>query len=223
MKKIVLCLMAIYLMASLQAQDLAIAAPFGSIQQPVSGCALSSTQNVSIRIFNFGNNLPAGTSFNVSYTVNGGIPVTEMIVLGSSLLSNSSLNYTFTTQANLSTPGTYTINATVSLPGDINPGNNQFTNHSVTNSANSVGGSISGSTTACASGNSGTLTLASHTGAILRWEYSNDNGNTWYYISNTGTTQNYSNLKATTRYRAVIQNGTCGIAFSTVATITINC
>ena len=223
MKKLALCLIAINLITNLQAQDLALASPFGSILQPLSGCSLTTTENVTIRIFNFGANLPGGSSFNVSYTINGGAPVTEIIVLGSTLLTNSSFTYTFTTQANLSTPGTYTINATVNIPGDINPVNNSFSNYSVTNNANSIGGSISGSTTACAGTNSGTLTLSGYTGNILRWEYSNDNGNTWYYISNTGTTQNYSNLKITTQYRAVVQSPTCGIVFSSVATITINC
>jgi hypothetical protein len=140
------------------------------------------------------------------------------------LLTNSSLAYTFTTQANLSVPGNYTIEATVSLAGDINPSNNgSGSGYSVTNSAGSVGGTINGSTSACASGNSGTLTLTSFTGEIVRWEYSNDNGNTWYYISNTTSTQGYLNLKTTTRYRAVIQNNSCGTVFSAIATITINC
>jgi hypothetical protein len=223
MKKICLYLMALHFFAGVQAQDLALTGPFGSIQQPVSGCSLSSVENVTIRLFNFGSTLPAGSFFNVSYVINGGSPVTEMIILGSSLLTNSSLSYTFTTQADLSVPGTYTINASVNLPGDINPVNNQYTNHSVTHNAGSVGGVISGGTTACATGNSGALTLSGYTGNILRWEYSNDEGNTWYYISNTGTTQNYNNLKTTTRYRAVIQSPTCGIVFSAIAIITINC
>jgi hypothetical protein len=223
MKKIALCVIAISFMTCIQAQDLALAGPFGSITQPVSGCSLTSTENVTIRIFNFGSNRPAGSSIPVSYTINGGMPVNETIVLGATLLTNSSLSYTFTTQANLSIPGTYLISATANLPGDINPGNNSFTNYMVTHYAISTGGTISGSTSACASGNSGTLTLAGYTGNILRWEYSNDNGNTWYYISNTSTTQNYSNLKTTTLYRAVIQSPTCGITFSAIATITINC
>lgn len=223
MKKLALYFIATYFAIGLQAQDLALANPFGSIQQPASGCALTGNQNVTIRIFNFGSNLTAGSSFNVSYTINGGGPSTEMVVLGSSFLTNSSLTYTFTTQADLSVPGTYTIAATVNLPGDINPSNNQFANYLVTHNAGSVGGTISGSVTACASGNSGTLTLSGHTGNIIRWEYSNDNGNTWYYISNTTTTQNYSNLKTTTVYRAAIQSPTCGIAFSNIGTITINC
>ncbi len=193
-----------------------------SITAPVNGCALTATENVTIRVFNFGNSLPAATSFNVSYTINAGVPVTELVTLGSSLLSNSTLNYTFTTQANLSVPGTYTIDASVSLAGDVNPTNNAFIGYMVTNTANSVGGTIAGGTNVCVSGNSGVLTLSGHTGSILRWEYSTDGGSTWINISNNTTTQSYNNLTVPTLYRAVVQNGTCTIANSSVASMTIN-
>ena len=41
-------------------------------------------------------------------------------------------------------------------------------------------------------------------------------------ISNVTTTLNYTNLTQTTKYRAVVQNGTCTAANSTPATITVN-
>src|ERR1044072_4639508 len=145
-----------------------------AITAPVSACAMTATENVTIRIFNFGNTLPAATSFNVSYTINAGAPVTEMITLAAPLTSNSTLNYTFVTQANLSTPGTYTFTATVSLAGDVSPANDAFTNYLVPNTASSVGGTISGPTSVCISGNAGVLTLSGNTGNVLRWEYSVD-------------------------------------------------
>src|SRR5688572_1403404 len=163
-----------------------------TILQPVSGCALSSTENVTIRIFNFGNTLPAGTAFNLSYTVNAGSPVTEMVVLGSSLLSNSNFNYTFTTQVNLSVPGTYTFDATCSLPGDVNPTNNAFTGYQVTNTASSVGGTIAGGTNVCIAGNSGVLTLTGYTGNVNHWLTSSDGGSTWTTLFNNTNTQSYS-------------------------------
>src|SRR5215210_3268709 len=112
-------------------QDLSVIA----ITAPVSGCALTATENVTIRIFNFGPNLPAGSTFNVSYTINAGPPVTEMVTLGATLLTNSTMNYTFTTLANLSVPGSYTFTGTVSIAGDINPTNNTFSGYVVTNTA----------------------------------------------------------------------------------------
>ncbi|MEO5641734.1 MAG: gliding motility-associated C-terminal domain-containing protein [Bacteroidia bacterium] len=208
----------IFSSAALAQNDLSVI----SITAPVDGCALTSTESVTIKVFNFGNTLPAGTSFNVSYTINAGAPVTELVTLGVTLLSNSTLNYTFTTQANLSTAGTYNFDATVSLAGDINPTNNAFNGYMVTNTAPSVGGSVAGGTNVCITTNSGVLTLSGHTGSILRWEYSTDGGSTWVNISNTTTTQSYNNLTVPTLYRAVVQNGTCSIANSAVASMTIN-
>lgn len=193
-----------------------------AITQPVSGCALSSTEIVTIRIFNFGSTLPAATSFNVAYTINAGAPVVELVTLGASLLSNSTFTYTFITQANLSVPGAYTFNATCSLAGDVNPTNDAFTGYVVTNSASSVGGSVSGGTNVCVSGNSGVLTLSGHTGSILRWEFSTDGGATWINITNTTTTQSYTNLTVPTLFRAVVQNGACAPSHSSIATITID-
>ncbi len=200
------------------AQDLAVTA----ITAPVSGCAMTATENVTIRIFNFGANLPAGTAFNVSYTINAGAPVTEMVVLGSTLLTNSTMNYTFTTQANLSTPGVYTFDATVAIPGDINPTNDAFIGYMVTNTAASVGGTIAGPSSVCISGNSGNLTLSGHTGSVIEWQRSTDGGSTWFSISNTTTTQSYLNLTVPTMFRTLVQNGSCASTTSTPLSIAID-
>lgn len=219
MKKIITLLALTLLSFTAKSQnDISVIA----ITSPVSGCALTATENVTIRIFNYGTTLLAGSSFNVSYTINAGAPVTELVTLGSNLLSNSTLNYTFTTQANLSVPGTYVFDANCSLIGDVNPTNDAFTGYSVTNTANSVGGTISGPSSVCLSGNSGNLTLSGHTGTVLRWEYSTDGGFTWINISNTTTTQTYNNLTIPTQYRAVVQNGGCAVAFSTPINIAID-
>lgn len=199
-------------------QDLSVIA----ITAPTSGCALTATENVTIRIFNYGPTLPAASTFNVSYTINAGGPVTELVTLAAPLLTNSTLNYTFTTQANLSVAGSYTFAATVNIAGDINPTNNAFNGYIVTNTANSVGGTIAGGTNVCISGNSGVLTLSGHTGNVLGWEYSTDGGFTWISISNTTTTQTYNNLTVPTQYRAQVQNGSCTPANSSIASMTID-
>ncbi len=193
-----------------------------NITSPVTGCAMTATENVTIKIFNFGSTLLAGTSFNVSYTINAGAPVVELITLASNLTSNSTLTYTFTTQANLSVPGAYTFDATVSIVGDVSPANDAFNGYLVTNTAPSVGGTVSGGTNVCVSGNAGVLTLAGQTGSVVRWEYSTDGGFTWINITNTTTSQPYNNLTVPTRYRALVQNGSCTSAYSTVAIMTID-
>jgi gliding motility-associated-like protein len=92
----------------------------------------------------------------------------------------------------------------------------------------SVGGSVAGNATYCAGSGAGTVTLSGHTGTILEWQSSIDNAASWSSIpSATTTTFNYSNLNTTTLYRAKIQSGggaggSCPVAFSAFATITIN-
>ena len=85
-----------------------------------------------------------------------------------------------------------------------------------------VGGTLSGSNTFCADG-SGTLTLAGQTGIIEKWQSSTvaDFSSAVTDIANTTNTYNYNGIAATTYFRAVIGNGVCADAFSTVATITI--
>ena len=89
------------------------------------------------------------------------------------------------------------------------------------NIINSVGGSVTSDATVCTGSNGGTLTLSGHTGTILRWESSIDNFVTPVIIANTTTTQTYTNLTQTIKYRAVVQNGSCEAANSVPATITV--
>jgi PKD repeat protein len=86
----------------------------------------------------------------------------------------------------------------------------------------SNGGITAGSTSVCAGSNSGNINLSGQTGNILRWESSTDAFVTTTTIATTSASIPYLNLTATTQYRAVVQNGSCGPAFSTVATITVN-
>lgn len=85
-----------------------------------------------------------------------------------------------------------------------------------------VGGSTAADASVCAGSNSGTITLSGQVGAILRWESSTNSGATWTPLVNTGTSQQYLNLTATTQYRAVVQSGVCQVQFSSVTTITVN-
>jgi hypothetical protein len=91
----------------------------------------------------------------------------------------------------------------------------------ITVSNGTVAGSVTADATVCTGSNSGTLTLSGHTGSILRWESSVDNFVTIVTIANITTTQNYLNITQTTKYRAVVQNGTCTEANSSPATITV--
>ncbi|MCX6299792.1 MAG: T9SS type A sorting domain-containing protein, partial [Bacteroidetes bacterium] len=85
----------------------------------------------------------------------------------------------------------------------------------------SVGGVVSNNATVCAGANSGTLNLSGQIGNVIRWE-SSLNGSTWTSIVNLTTALTYTNITKTTQYRAVVQNSTCTIGYSSVAIITVN-
>lgn len=68
---------------------------------------------------------------------------------------------------------------------------------------------------------SGWLYLSGHTGNVIRWESSIDGGNTWVSIANTSTSYNYTALNDTTIFRAVVQNGTCSITYSSTSVVVV--
>jgi len=88
--------------------------------------------------------------------------------------------------------------------------------------APSVGGSVAGSTSVCSGTNSATLTLSGQTGNVIKWQSSIDNWTTPVDITNTTTSLTATNLTSTTKYRAVVQNGSCTNANSSDATITVS-
>jgi hypothetical protein len=82
---------------------------------PVTGnCTLSDSQQVVARVYNLG--YSTFTNFPVSYSVNGGGIVTEIIQ--DSILPGDTLIYTFQTPADFSIPGIYTLESYVALTGD---------------------------------------------------------------------------------------------------------
>lgn len=94
-----------------------------SIDAPAQvGCALSSTTAVSIVVRNTMNS--AVTSIPVSYSVNGGATVNEVIP---SIAANSTITFTFAGTANMAAAGTYSIVATASKENDNVPENNSVT------------------------------------------------------------------------------------------------
>ena len=86
----------------------------------------------------------------------------------------------------------------------------------------SKGGTANSNASVCGGTNSGTLTLTGRTGTVDKWQSSTDGGGTWADISNTTTSQTYSNIAVTTQYRAMVISGNCSPAYSSVATITVN-
>jgi hypothetical protein len=75
------------------------------------------------------------------------------------------------------------------------------------------GGSVSSAVHATTT-NSGTLTLTSYTGTVVKWQRSTNSGVTWTDIANTAATYNYTNQTDGTLFRAQLTSGTCGNAYS---------
>jgi gliding motility-associated-like protein len=219
MRKLLLTLVSLILIGNLAlAQDVSVIA----ITAPVSGCSLTAAETVTINVKNVGLTDLSGVPFNLSYTINAGAPVTDVGVSFGFFAPNTTVSYSFTVPANLSVPGAYTFTSYSTLATDINTTNDATTGYVVTCTAPSVGGTVSGGTNVCTGSNAGSLTLSGQTGSVVNWEYSTDGGTTWISISNTTTTQSYFNLTVPTKYRAQVQNGTCAIATSTIASMTIN-
>ncbi|MBW8050590.1 MAG: T9SS type A sorting domain-containing protein [Cytophagales bacterium] len=101
-----------------------------AINAPVSGCGLSGNESVSIRVQNFGS--AAQTNIGVSYRMNGGFPVSE-IISGTINPGSDTLYTFFTATANLSAQGTYIFDFWTDLISDTNYFNDSITNYQVLN------------------------------------------------------------------------------------------
>jgi hypothetical protein len=117
----------------------------------------------------------------------------------------------------LNTPGCYIFRYT------INNGacGNSTDDVQVCVSGTTLGGNLTAPTTVCTGTNTGTLTLGSFVGNILRWESSEDN---WLSVSTILVTSNtlpFSGLTTTTQYRVVVQAPGCGTSISNPVTVTV--
>jgi hypothetical protein len=96
-----------------------------SLIGPLTGRQYTSTQlgsssNIGVELKNLGT-IPSGTSFTMSYQVNGGATVTE--TSNATVAPNGVYDYTFTTPYDFSATGVYNLQVWVSYPGDPQPGN----------------------------------------------------------------------------------------------------
>jgi hypothetical protein len=107
-----------------------------SILTPVSsGRKFTTTEftnsvPVTIRIRNLDDAVSTG-DINVSYSINGGTPVTALIdgttTPNSTIAAGGFIDYTFTTNADLSAVGTYSFQVTAAKASDPNNSNNSIT------------------------------------------------------------------------------------------------
>jgi hypothetical protein len=120
----------------------------------------------------------------------------------------------------ISSAGTYYYRVEVQTPscgGAVNSSSKTIT---VTSGTPPVGGGVSSSTHTSTT-NSGTLTLSSYSGTIVKWQRSTNDGVNWTDITNTTSTYSYTNITSKTLFRAQLQSGTCGFAYSSNGTVSI--
>ncbi|GGA86932.1 S8 family serine peptidase [Puia dinghuensis] len=86
---------------------------------------LTATTPIQVEVKNLGT-IPSGSHFTMSYSINGGTPVSETNTNVIAANGGTS-NYTFTHTADFSAPGTYTLQVWVSYPGDPQLGNDTLT------------------------------------------------------------------------------------------------
>ncbi|MCP9762949.1 Ig-like domain-containing protein, partial [Lacihabitans soyangensis] len=156
-----------------------------------------------------------GTSITLSASASGGTPnYTFRWEKGSTTVGGNSNSFMIASTS-VSDAGTYSLTVTDSK------GCKDIAQRTI-NILSSIGGVVSSNTTVlCNGANNGSVTLSGHTGSVVNWQFSINNGTSWVDIANTSTTQSYTNLTTTTQYRAVVKNGSCSSATSLEATITV--
>jgi hypothetical protein len=133
---------------------------------------------------------------------------------------NDISNTTTTLTETINSAGTYYYRVQVQTPNCGSAVNSDSKTITVTSGTPPVGGSVS-SATHTSTTNSGTLSLSSYTGTIVKWQRSTNDGVTWTDITNTSSTYSYSNIATKTLFRAQLQSGTCGFAYSSNGVVTI--
>jgi gliding motility-associated-like protein len=105
---------------------------------------------------------------------------------------------------------------------EINSCANLLDTLAVKTSLPTIPGAIASSATVCADSNSNLLTLGGYQGQIQSWIFSTD-GLNWTPLGDTSAVYITNNLKTTTTFRALVQNGpACSVDTSTGATIVVD-
>ncbi len=92
---------------------------------PIQQCGLSSSETVRVVIKNYGG-ATVNDAFEVGYSLNGGSTYTKEVFNGP-ITSEEEVEFTFTTPADLSSPGLRNLVFKTFLDGDQDPDNNTYT------------------------------------------------------------------------------------------------
>lgn len=94
---------------------------------PISACELSNSEPFKFNIKNFGTDtLNVGDSIALNWTINGGSPVQDTVVLQNVLLPNDSVEITTNKKTDFSAVGDYNVELYAKRPYDEVPGNDHI-------------------------------------------------------------------------------------------------
>ncbi|HRE73365.1 MAG TPA: gliding motility-associated C-terminal domain-containing protein [Flavobacteriales bacterium] len=214
MKKLLLALFTLFVFAfGAKAQDVGIT----SVISPVSGCCVGM-DTVRLYLYNY-SAFPIGGNFTITYTVNGGAPISETIL--TSIGPSASYLFGFNQQWNFACQGTYNVCCNVQFPGDVNPANNNFC-VTIVSDTFVVAGTVSGPPVVCASANSGVMVLSGNNkNDSLLWQMSVD-GTNWINTMNDSSSYQFSNIGQTMYYQVFVDGGYCPDGTSSVHTIFVD-
>lgn len=194
------------------------------------GCRLTflcpnntTTQAMVIYSPAFGGNYQADPSVSLTNATcglaNGSVNITNLTAGYSSNIDGGVWTLGQTSYTGLAA-GTHIVGVGVA-------GCNRFTTFTIASSTPpSVGGSVSGTNTVCATNNNfaaAYFTLSGYTGTVVRWEWSTDNA-TWHNWGGAGSSTSPSNsiAYATNYYvRVLVQNGSCEAVYSTTKLVEV--
>lgn len=95
-----------------------------SVDSPVTRCGLTASENIVATFLNSGTTVIDTATF--CYSVNGGTAVCETVT-GLTVAAGGTFSHTFSTAANFSTPGNYTVMVWLTAPGEEYPANDTLT------------------------------------------------------------------------------------------------
>lgn len=97
------------------------------LAHPLTTCRLEEEEHLELVVKNFGNwDIAAASSIHVTYSINGGEEVSEILVLEEDLKNGEVIHHTFSHAEDLSAPGRYDIMAYTDYEEDIVPNNDMI-------------------------------------------------------------------------------------------------